>query len=130
LIIVVLSINSLLASTLNNQRLISLNDSLSESVRDNALVICTGSKVILISSYHYFEFGEIKELTLDDAKTNTSIDCPTSSGIQLSLFDWVDANPVVSLTQWFAVKVDVALQIFAHRFYYLFFTSRAPPTLN
>ena len=99
-------------------------------MRENALVICTGTKVKLISAYHYFEFGEIKEFYLDDAKTNTSIDCPTSSGIQLTLLDWIDANPVVSLTQWFAVKVYVALQIFTHRFYYLFFTSRAPPTLN
>lgn len=99
-------------------------------MRENVLVICTGSKVKLISAYHYFEFGEIKEFSLDDAKNNTSIDCPTSSGIQLTLLDWIDANPVASLTQWFAVKVDVALQIFAHRFYYLFFSNRAPPTLN
>jgi hypothetical protein len=142
LIIIVLSINSLLASTLNNQRLISLNDSLSDSLRDNALVICTGSKVKLISAYHYFELGEIKELSFDEVQANTSsehnsnnnantsIDCPTNSGIQLTLLDWIDANPIVSLTQWFAVKVDVALQLFAYRSYYLFFTSRAPPTFN
>jgi len=57
-------------------------------VRENVLVICTGSKVKLISAYHYFEFGEIKEFSLDDAKNNTSIDCPTSSGIQLTLLNY------------------------------------------
>lgn len=128
-----LSINSLLASALNNQRLISLNDSLSDSVHESALVICTGTKVKLISAYHYFELGEIKELSSDTHSTTnaiTSLDCPTSSGIQLTLFDWIDANPIVSLSQWFSVQVDVALQVFAHRFYYLFFTSRAPPIFN
>ncbi|GEM_PF-1490420 len=132
-----LSINSLLASALNNQRLISLNDSLSDSARasvhESALVICTGTKVKLISAYHYFELGEIKELSSDTHSTTnaiTSLDCPTSSGIQLTLFDWIDANPIVSLSQWFSVQVDVALQVFAHRFNYLFFTSRAPPIFN
>ncbi|MGB3724488.1 MAG: hypothetical protein WA981_01890 [Glaciecola sp.] len=55
------------------------------ALNENALVICTGSTVKVISSFHYFELGEIVELSNEQHSGDVSdLTCPLNDCVEPS----------------------------------------------
>lgn len=130
LIMLVLSVNSILASTLNHQRMTDMNN----EVGDDVLVICTGSQVKLISAYAYLELGQIIELSQDtpiNPDLNLALlECPVDSHTSPSVFAFTNIHSISTLSAFQSVAIAVFFLEYARTPFASLQYSRGPPSYN
>lgn len=124
---IILCLNSALSTLASAAKFAHANDSLNE----NSLVICTGSQVKIISSYHYFELGQVLELeTLEVEAELADISCPLDNSLEPSAVLTTIANTAKAQKISFH-RLYVSLQQSLLSFErYNSALSRAPPNSN